>query len=112
MHKCLSEIAPSGGLRTLQDRLLNSTKWLVPLVPFAIPAVGYKEFGGGFVSRVWSKGQGTAVDILVHGAKRGSVEADGAIERRAGEELLRERKAGLAVLIMKRPDIPRSKFGF
>ncbi len=110
VHGVLHSLSFKGGQSLLQDRLLEATKWLVPLLPAAAGAIAANEaLAGGFVRSVWSKGQGCAVEIIVHG---GDVDEASLNERLSDrrKELHRRTKGGLTAIVATRPDLKRAYF--
>lgn len=111
VHEILSGAAFTGGLPVLQSMLFDAGKWLVPLLAARDPASrGLRETSQGFFrGTYWSRGQGCAVELVLHGnnAKAGDYGlASGS------PQLLHERtKGGLTLAVRALPERSRAEFG-
>lgn len=112
VHEILQKSTFSGGLPVLRDGLLGACKWLVPLLP---PSEGANLSAdtnvlGAFAGLYWSKGQGCAVQIIVHGTNANAVELDRHFSTETHAQMHRRNKGGLTILVLARSDLSRSSF--
>lgn len=110
VHALLRDISFKGGLPTLQAALQDATKWLHPLLPATRAAPPARALAGVFSGTCWSKGQGTAVEIILHGREADVAALAEHAAGRGREELHRRAKGGLTALVLARPDLARSSF--
>jgi CheY-like chemotaxis protein len=111
VHDILRGAAFTGGLPLLRSMLFEAAKWLVPLVPARDASLrGLRETSPGvFRGIYWSKGQGRAVELTLHGSNG---EAGDRSSGSGSPELLHQRtKGGLTVATVALPDRSRAQFG-
>ncbi len=113
VSECLSFLEFKGGFDNLNRSLLTVCQHLVPLLVEigTTSAIGHDKVPEVFSGRFWSKGQGTAIELLVYG-KNARTEV---LEREwglLGRKLLHSRcKGDLSIVILERPDLARAQFG-
>lgn len=109
---CLQSLTFKGGFENLRDSLLMACKHLSPLMPRVTEPVGIvrARVPGALSGLFWSKGQSTAVEILIHG-KNASDELLQAEWKLVEQTTLYNRtRAGLTVVVLARPDLRRDLF--
>lgn len=100
----------SGGLAVLRSMLFEAGRWLVPLLPARdTSSRGLKQASPGvFRGEYWSKGQGCAVELILHGS---NTETGGDNLGFGSPELLHQRtKGGLTVAVVALRERPREQF--
>jgi CheY-like chemotaxis protein len=112
VHDILQQSTFRGGLPVLRDGLLAACKWLVPLLP---PGEGQalaadKDLPGAFAGLYWSRGQGCAVQIIVHGVNVDAAAADRHFSAEVHGQMHWRTKSGLTILVLARSDLSRSSF--
>jgi CheY-like chemotaxis protein len=112
VHDILRLSSFSGGLPVLRDSLLGAGKWLAPLLP---PADGRSfaadsDLPGVFAGLFWSRGQGRAVQIIVHGSNVDPAEVDRHFGTETHDQMHRRTKGGLTILVLGRSDLTRASF--
>jgi len=108
---CLRNLNFKGGFENLNNCLQHAGKHLVPLLPKATgsqlrPAKVQEVLNGTF----WSKGQGTAVEILLFGTNVSPevLEAEWRLAERT--TLYNRAKGGLTIIVLECPELTRDQF--
>lgn len=113
VSECLNFLEFKGGFENLRRSLLGVCQHLVPLLVEVgtTKAIGRDKVPEVFSGTYWSKGQGSAIELLIYGknARTGVVERGWGL---SGRKLLHERTKGdLSVVVIERPDLAREQFG-
>ncbi len=113
VSECLRFLSFKGGFENLEKSLLAACTLLVPLIPqlgtaSAMARDGLPEALNG---KFWSKGQGQAIELLLHGSNASgeAIESTWRVSQR--DELYGRTKGDLAVLVVACPELTRDQFG-
>ena len=101
-----------GGFENLSRSLISACQHLVPLLvekgaPRAMDRHPAAEVFSGIY---WSRGQGVAVEILIHGKNVPSATIEKQWDLSEGNVLYHRTKSDLSVIAIKRPELPRTQF--
>jgi hypothetical protein len=113
VSQCLKFLEFKGGVENLSRSLLTVCEYLVPLLVEVgtTCAIGHDKVPEVFSGRYWSKGQGSAIELLIYGknARTEVVEREWRLSER---KLLHDRRKGdLSIVVLERPDLAREQFG-
>jgi|SRR5947209_19135801 len=108
----LFRIGFKGGAETLRRAFRLACSYLVPLMPQIghRPAITMIDGGKVFNGRFWSKGQGTAVEILAFSSKTHAATLESGWNIGQRRSLHNRDTAGLSVQVFDCPELGRAEF--
>jgi DNA-binding NarL/FixJ family response regulator len=112
VSECLQFLSFKGGFANLEKSLLASCSPLMPLLPEMGPASGLARavLPEVFNGRFWSKSQGQAVEVLLHGSNASPDAIASQWDIVGRNEIYSRSKGDLSVMVLDCPGMTRTQF--
>lgn len=109
---CLRSLGFKGGFENLRASLLTACKHLVPLLVAndTRPGLSRTKVPQVFNGKFWSKGQCTAVEILIYGTNTSPEELEAEWNLSERTTLYNRTKGGLSIVVLECPELTREQF--
>ncbi len=113
VSECLHFLKFNGGFENLSRLLLTACQHVMPLLVGigATRAISRDKVPEVFSGTFWSRGQGTAVELLIYGKNAPKEVLEGEWNLSKQKLLYNHSKADLSVVIIQRSDLTRAHFG-
>lgn len=110
VNQCMRFLEFTGGLDSLSSSLAAACKHLVPLLKELDGAIADARAPTVFGGRFWSKGQSSAVEILIYGRNTTPEALDSGWDFCHRTAIYKRTKGGLSIVVFECPDVPRERF--
>jgi CheY-like chemotaxis protein len=112
VNECLRSMKFNGGFENLRASLVTACRHLRPLLPPNGESTGVRPKPSSQVlsSVFWSRGQGTAVEIIMYGIRIPEEDLEAELKLSERTTLFNRTKGGLTIVVVQRTDMHRDQF--